>query len=62
MSNSQSSIESMNFLELEVLNIHETWIPLQSSHTSSDANSPTNGETKRPSKTEDEVRTDGGDE
>lgn len=62
MSNSQSSMESMEFLENTVLGLHEKWIPLQSSHTSSDANSPTNGEAKRPSKSEDDIRTDGGDE
>ncbi|MDD2495962.1 MAG: hypothetical protein PHE29_12315 [Tissierellia bacterium] len=57
---SVSSIESMNFLE-SVLNIPQSWVPLNSSHTSSDVNSPTNGETGRVSKEEDDVRTDGGE-
>ena len=57
---SVSSIESMNFLE-SVLNIPQSWVPLNSSHTSSDINSPTNGETGRVSKEEDDVRTDGGE-
>lgn len=61
MGNSQSSMESMEFLENVVLGLHEKWIPLQSSHTSTDANSPTNGETGRVSKEEDDVRTDGGE-
>ena len=50
----------MNFLE-SVLNIPQSWVPLNSSHTSSDVNSPTNGETGRVSKEEDDVRTDGGE-
>ena len=61
MGNSQSSMESMEFLENVVLGLHEKWIPLQSSHTSTDVNSPTNGETGRVSKEEDDVRTDGGE-
>lgn len=61
---SQSSIGSMTFLENEVLELHDNWIPLQSSHTQNgnEVNSPTNGENGKPSKEEDKTRTDGGDE
>lgn len=57
MGMSVSSIESMNFLE-GALDIPNSWIPLNSSHTSN-ANSPTSGEKGKPSKSEEEVRTDG---
>lgn len=65
MGNSQSSVESMNFLENDVLDIPSKWIPLASSHTQKggDVNSPTGGEKGNPSKEEQETRTDnGGDE
>ena len=58
MGNSQSSIESMNFLE-SVLNIPDSWKPLSSSHTTSDINSPTGGDKGRVSTEEEDVRTDG---
>lgn len=62
MGGSQSEMEGMTFLENEILQLHDNWIPLKSSHTSSE--SPTGGENKRPSKEEDETRIDddGGDE
>lgn len=60
MGASQSSMESMEFLENTVLELYDKWIPLQSSHTNSNANSPTGGDAKRPSVDEDKNRTDGG--
>ena len=51
-------MEGMAFLENEILQLHDDWIPLKSSHTSSE--SPTGGESKRPSKEEDETRIDNG--
>lgn len=62
MGNSQSSMESMAFLENTVLGLHDEWMPLKSSHTTTDNNSPTQGDKGRPSKEEDENRTDGGDD
>lgn len=57
----QSSIENMNFLEVDILDLDKL-IPLQSSHTQNGkVNSPTNGNQGRPSASEGEVRTDGGE-
>lgn len=59
LSGLQSEMESMEFLENEVLRLHENWIPLQSSFINpGNVNSPTNGESKRPSKEETEVQVD----
>lgn len=50
MGMSQSSINSMTFLENEVLELHNNFIPLQSSHVQNgNINSPTSGEKGRPS-------------
>ena len=58
----QSSIESMNFLELDVLGLDKL-VPLQSSHTQNgNVNSPTSGDNGRPSIEEDNIRTDGGED
>lgn len=54
----QQSIEGINYLELDVLGLGEL-VPLQSSHTSSNANAVTGGEKGRPSENEDSLRTDG---
>lgn len=62
---SQSEVEAMNYLELEVLGLGESLIPLQSSHTTNgknDANAVTGGQKGRPSHKEDETRTDGKDD
>lgn len=59
MGATQLDMEGLEFLENTVLGLHEKWIPLQSSHTNSDANSPTNGEKGKPSKSEENLRTDG---
>jgi len=45
---SQSSVDSMAFLENEILGLHDKFIPLQSSHTSNNTNSPTNGNPGKP--------------
>lgn len=59
---SQSSIESMKFLE-DLLDIPHSWIPLSSSHTSSEVDSPTAGEKGRPKSDSKDTKTDdGGDE
>lgn len=59
MGGSQSSMSSMEFLENEVLGLHKNWIPLQSSFINpGNIDSPTNGESKRPSKEETEVQVD----
>ena len=55
---SQSAIESINYLEIDVLGLDKL-TPLQSSHTSSNANAVTDGEKGRPSENEDNLRTDG---
>lgn len=63
MGGSQSEIESMAFLENEILQLHDNWIPLNSSHTTTV--SPTDGENGRPSEEEEQTRIDnddGGDE
>lgn len=53
MGSSQSSMSSMEFLENEVLKLHNNWIPLQSSFINpGNIDSPTDGEAKRPSKEE----------
>lgn len=67
MGNSQSSIETMSFLENDILDLHTRFIPLSSSHTqggNDDINSPTDGDKGRPSKEKEDVRIDGkeGDE
>lgn len=66
MGNSQSSIEGMNFLENDILELHDKFIPLSSSHTQSgnSVNSPTQGEQGRPSSEDKDIRTDdnGGDD
>lgn len=54
---SQSSLEGMQYLE-DMLGIPTSWIPLSSSHTSSDANSPTGGDVGKPSESEEDLRTD----
>lgn len=59
---SQAEIESMNYLEMDVLGLGDNLIPLQSSHTSNgkdDANAVTGKEKGRPSNEEDNIRTDG---
>ena len=53
----QSSLEGMQYLE-DILGIPTSWIPLSSSHTSSDANSPTGGDVGKPSESEEDLRTD----
>ncbi|HSH51543.1 MAG TPA: hypothetical protein VK982_07450, partial [Bacteroidales bacterium] len=40
MGGSQASMSGMAFLENTILELHDEWIPLKSSHTSSDTNSP----------------------
>lgn len=66
----QSSVSTMSFLENDVLQLHENWVPLQSSHTQSgeasqkqepvttEPNAPTEGDAGRPSEDEEETRTD----
>lgn len=65
MGGSQSSMSSMEFLENDVLGLHEKWIPLQSSFINpGNADSPTNGEPKKPSSEEKDNQIDlnGGDD
>lgn len=65
MGASQSSMSSMEFLENDILGLHENWIPLQSSFINpGSADSPTNGESKRPSseETDNQIDLKDGDE
>lgn len=62
MGMSQLEMESMNYLELDILGLGDKMIPLQSSHTqngeSSGETDVTRGDKGRPTKEEDDVRTD----
>jgi hypothetical protein len=63
---SQSSVDSMTFLENVVLKLHENWIPLQSSHTtpggSIENDNIINDGKGRPNKETTDQNSDGGDE